>query len=225
MAISFIQRVGTVGSNATVSSITITIGASITTAIGNTLVLNCRGGGNNLLTSVSDSKGNTWVVDLTAAPNSATVLGIASCYLTSQLVTGDTITATFAAASAGKGVAVHEFSGIAGTSRKDVSVVAGGSTNTTGSVGPTSTLNYSNELVYTAVSVNGSQASWTQPAGYSQISAALGSFNYTSAAYLIDADKTAKSVTWSWPSTGIWVMGIVTYRPSISTNFLLLGVG
>lgn len=77
-------------------------------SLGNKLILAVQG--SNHVTSVTDSKGNTWTVDSFGATGT-TQASICSCTPTSALTTGDTITVTLASATA-IAYTLEEFSGL-----------------------------------------------------------------------------------------------------------------
>lgn len=123
MAISFVQEVVKDGSSGAVGSLVGTLGAGVTTTVGNTLIL--RFFANLGVTSVTDSKGNTWTVDATQSPSY--FYGLAHTTLTTALVAGDTITVTLTGSTSYHTFVVDEWSGISGYGNRSA---ASGTTST-----------------------------------------------------------------------------------------------
>lgn len=107
---AFVQIVASGGGTAGTNPLVLTLGAGITTSLGNTLSLQVRMTSARTLSSVTDSKGNTWNVDL---PSTSTGSGcaLASCNITTPLVAADTITITFSGTCT-PFAGVAEFSGV-----------------------------------------------------------------------------------------------------------------
>jgi hypothetical protein len=125
MAASFVQEVAkdvTTGSTSTPAAT-----LSVTPTAGNTLI--ARIAGNLAISSVTDSKGNTWTVDVnqvTASP----FFALASCTPVTPLVSGDVVTAHLTGATALHGIVVDEWHNIA-TFGSSTALLTGTSTNRT----------------------------------------------------------------------------------------------
>ena len=109
MAVAYVQNLAAAPIQSA-APLVLTVGAN--TTVGNMVVVAGRALSSRTVTSVADSRGNTWTVDFNGS--ATTGLGVASCVVAAgkQIVSGDTITITFSA-SAGTtycGCAV-EFSG------------------------------------------------------------------------------------------------------------------
>lgn len=122
MAVAFVREVAS-GNNGTSSVLTLvlTVGAA-GAALGDLVVVYAVQGGSRTLSSVSDSRGNTWTVAKTLANGSSHGTAIASSLLATALVSGDTITLTWSGTGRGAGIAL-EFSGLASS---PFDVAAGG---------------------------------------------------------------------------------------------------
>ena len=110
-------------------------------ALGNTIIVTAITNGTSPLTGVSDSKGNTYVVDKTANAAVNGSVTLAHSVLTAALVSGDTLTLTFAGGDSRVSLA-QEFSGISAFD-KDASANA---TSTTVDTGNTAALTNTGEL-------------------------------------------------------------------------------
>jgi hypothetical protein len=123
MSVSFIQEVAkdaTTGSTATPAA-TLTA----TPTAGNRLI--ARIAANGTVSSVTDSKGNTWTLDVsqtTASPYWA----LASCVPTTALVTGDVVTAHLSGATSIHGIVIDEWSNVAAFGAS--TAIVGGTTTT-----------------------------------------------------------------------------------------------
>jgi hypothetical protein len=225
MAIEYIKRV--LQSTPAAGTGTYALAVTSSPTAGNLVVLYGRGGGGTVFSSVSDSKGNTWTIDH-GTGNSTTnaTVSIASSLLTSTLTTSDTITVVYTgAATANRTMVAHEFSGVHPTSKIDVvSTIstANATAVTTATAGPTPTLTTNGSLVFAAIGTSASNT-YTPSVGYTAANATVASFS--GGAYQIATDQTAKSITWTWGTLAAYGAGIVVYRPAVSSNLLLLGVG
>lgn len=127
--IRFVQRVGGGIRSASGTTITITPGANCTA--GNTVIMHACGGGGQALTSITDTKSNTWTV----AADAGNVSSRSMIYYTQQnggaLTTGDTITVTYASALANAVAHCFEFSGISSTSPIDTPTASAGTVAST----------------------------------------------------------------------------------------------
>lgn len=106
---SFVQYLG--GNDTSAAATTEVITVSGTTTLNNVVLLWARIGGSFSLSSVADSKGNTWHIDVAGAATGTNSF-LASAVMSSPLTTGDTITVTWSASAAGA-IGAAEFSGIA----------------------------------------------------------------------------------------------------------------
>jgi hypothetical protein len=148
----YIKQVAThtLGSNTT--SAILTLGGGISVPVGNTLCLVAGGAGtiSRSVSSIVDSKGNTYELSLNSAGNT-TPLCLAKAYITNALAPGDTITVTWSGTMATSMVSVHEFSGVTNvTVDKTATATA---TNTSPASAATATTTQADELLWGAVQV------------------------------------------------------------------------
>jgi hypothetical protein len=120
MAVAFVQSLGT--STPADDTTTAVLTTTATAVVGERIVLTAVWkdiSGATTLSSVADSAGNTWAVDV-GALHGTTGVAICSCHVTTQLTSGGTITATFSNAN-GQGRNLHAvtFSGVASSSAVD----------------------------------------------------------------------------------------------------------
>jgi hypothetical protein len=116
MAVTFVQSIGT-GTPA--SSSTPAMTTSATAVVGERIVF-AVGWFNAAVTlsSVADSAGNTWAVDV-QHEQSSVHSALASAHVTSQLTSGGTITATFSASADWLAMGAMTFSDVASSSYSD----------------------------------------------------------------------------------------------------------
>jgi len=108
VAISYVKQVH---QSTPTSATTFNLAVTNSPSAGNLIILHGRGGGGSIITGVTDTKGNSWNIDVAGTGSNATI-NIASCLLTSTLTTSDTISVTYNAAAGSRTMAVYEFSGI-----------------------------------------------------------------------------------------------------------------
>jgi RHS repeat-associated protein len=143
----------TLGTNYTsASSNHITLTITNNAPIGDTVILTAGQSGSTL-SSVSDSRGNTYSVDRPTVSNGNSDTAIASARVTTALQTGDTITATFAAtAGATRAIIAADFSGLSTTSPWLDATASATGAGLTPSAGPSGTSQTAPELVIGAFS-------------------------------------------------------------------------
>jgi hypothetical protein len=131
-SIAFVKLVGSDACGGTSSVVTVPAGG---VAAGNTLVLSVVVRGNSTgAVSVSDSKGNTYSLDVTSTRTNQGRTFLFSARVATALISGNTITVSHPNDNA-EGVIVAEFSGIAASSRVDVTAAThGNNASPTGSV-------------------------------------------------------------------------------------------
>lgn len=163
MAIAYVKEVGKNTGNAT----TLVIAVAAAPAAGSMVILRIgfRGSATVTISSVVDSKGNTWAIDV---QNNASG-GHAALASTEQdigtLTTSDTITITFSAAPANGAASIaDEFSGLATTPTDQTQ--SGTATTTARAGGTTGTTTQADELVVGCYAGNGTETSFTKDAAY-----------------------------------------------------------
>jgi len=170
MAIAFVKEAL---NNITIANPGPTANVSVTNApgAGNLLILSMGMNQSAIsLSSVTDSRGNTWTVDQQQT-NSNTTLDVAvasTLQNVAALQAADTITLHFSVALTGQAaVTVHEFSGCSKTIDQAVQQATAGSTGTARDAGTTAATTSANDLVWAALAVVGGETSFTPGAGYS----------------------------------------------------------
>ncbi len=192
------------------NKLVITTGASV--AQGDLLVvigfryINAAG---DTIASVTDSKGNTYVVDVGGQDmGGGQIVGVASGYMTSALTNTDTVTITWTNASAVSyfGGQLTEYSGIATSSWTDKTAsTAGFRTQANGiTSGATATLAGSNDLVYGLLFVQSGSETISAGSGYT-IRSQVTSASVT--AVWAPEDKVLSGSTAAQTATGSWVTG------------------
>jgi hypothetical protein len=120
MPVAFVQSIGNATPAGNASTIALTTTA--TAVVGERIVVEgywVDTAGVTTLSSVADSAGNTWAIDVSALHGTAGI-AICSAHVTTQLTSGGTITLTFSDANADMRQAHAEtFSGIASSSAVD----------------------------------------------------------------------------------------------------------
>jgi hypothetical protein len=236
MAVAFVQDLGAVGSSSSSNTLALTLGAS--TTVGNHLIMLAISGGQNL-TSVADSKGNTWQKDRAidgVDPRS----GFFSCKITTQLVSTDTITLTVAGSTASRAFRVLEFSGLHTTAWFDATGTNGGngasgSAGTSANSGATATLPQADMVVVGVVghvSTVGSFAFQSlSPAWVHEGSiASTGTVRTCQPGYRLPNATTAVSTQATWTTSRNWSACVGAYigAAAVAANkhrVGLLGVG
>lgn len=140
MAPSVVQQVSSKA--ATSTSIVLTVGTGAagvtgapawgsTTTLGNVLVLCGRvGGGDTVNATITDTGGNTWVIDKQGAAGASQTSVIAHAVITTNLVTGNTITVPVSASISCE-MACIEVTGIPGTVDQSATLHQGSATAVT----------------------------------------------------------------------------------------------
>jgi hypothetical protein len=166
-AIAFVRAGGNANTASTVSTLAVTVPAA-GHAAGNILFVAIGTGQATVATpsSVTDSKLNTYTIDNTTVATVAVT--IARSTLTTPLVSGDTITAHWAATAALLTMDTAEFSGVA-ASPLDQAVANTGTASTTLDGGTTLTLAQAIEVAFGAFMAVGSTGGSTAGAGWTKL--------------------------------------------------------
>jgi chitodextrinase len=162
-AIGFVQSKNNSPNNASLGTLSATFPAAQTA--GNLNVVAIGWGGGVTVSSVTDTKGNTYTL---AVGPTATSFGNASIYFAKNIAAagagGNSVTVTFSAAAGFPDIRIAEYSGINTTAPLDVTAVATG-TGTTGDSGFATTSNANDLLVGSSYVTTGNTGPGT---GYSQ---------------------------------------------------------
>lgn len=210
---SFVQQVATGGVGTSLNTVTFTTSAAA--AAGHTLLMAVRVGFGLVVSSVTDSAGNTWHVDQTSPATGATV-SLCRAYLATALAAGSSITVTFTGTGAGNSIAwqVLEYANLPSTVTIDATASQSASATTTMTVGPTGTLSQTNEFAVTAVAsaTISSPAPTQTAAGWTTRASNVNADGAVALADRVTSQTTALSASWSW--TGLSNAGavVVTYR-------------
>lgn len=130
--------------------------------VGHHLLLSFAAAGNTQLSSLADSRGNTYQVDRAGETGTGFRAAIASTKITTALLEGDTITATQTAASNFAILHVAEADDLAETGWFDKDAVGSGSGGNTIETGLSDATTQADERLYGAGSVDASQViNWT----------------------------------------------------------------
>lgn len=136
-------------------TLVLTLPGGMNCAVGNSIIVAVAGlsGSSMSLTTIADSKGNSWTIDLNTA-GSTTALAICRSVLTVALVPGDTITIVCTGGTIARLVAAaSEWTGLVG-STPDKTATAFAASGTSPASGSTATTAHANELLFGAVSEN-----------------------------------------------------------------------
>jgi len=220
--VAHVQAVGNAPSAST--SLTRTITSGVTTTVGNMLSIVGRGAGGCTITAVSDSRGNTWQIDLASASGQS-CSSVASCIVAAgkQIVSGDVITITMSAV-VNTEIACDEYSGVAVSAGQPV---VDQSNNThlsaAGAVTAATTVNsQAGDLAICAVGCSINAATFTLTAAdpdsggtWTQISINLG----VSAAWQVGASSASLySCTWTPSSSLNADASLVTYKSAVTAS-------
>lgn len=98
---------------------------------GSTLIALIKDGQGEVPSGITDSKGNTWIIDASSGVGGSATATIAHCNMATQLVTGDEITVSLPVSRASH-VAIYEYSGA--PHPLEVDVTATGTSGSTGTL-------------------------------------------------------------------------------------------
>lgn len=216
MTIAFVREVGTAASSSNGTSLVVT--CSATSIVGNHLIL-CAVGSLGV-TGVTDSKGNTWQVDLVTAASGAFIGSTVSCRITTQLVSSDTITVTFATGNTGRAVSVAEYSGLAASAwlDKTASAGSGGATATASDSGATATTSQAAELLIGVRAAGTASVSTVTPEVVSpvwnlnSVATSSGQAKDVNPMYRVMAATGTYSAKTTWVTSRAWTQSILTYK-------------
>lgn len=204
---------GTAQNNSTASTQVYTMVAAIPVGALIIVVGGSTSPGGGSLSSVSDSKGNTYAVNSSQGNGSNTIAGVAMAPCTVALAAADTITLTWSGSATGHGAAVGQITNpLTNTSAAfDVQNSAQGTSSTPSAT--TATLNQVNEIAIGAVASNNTTTG-TQDAAFTTIA------NLTFAAasklliagYKIVAATTAVTYAPTLPASVAWAEALATYK-------------
>jgi hypothetical protein len=165
MAIAYVKELGKGTQTGTATTYVITLSA--TAAAGNLAIGRIGTGSTVTISSVTDSRGNTWTVDKTQGSGPSAHL-VSTGQDVGTLQSGDTITITISGSIAAGTAIFDEFSGMDITSSR-VDKTAGNSAGATTArdAGTTAATTQADELVVGAFAIAGDETSLTVGSGYS----------------------------------------------------------
>lgn len=213
--IQFIQDSVATGARDNSSASTLTATFAKTTTVGHRLMLGACHSGNQTLSSISDSRGNTWAVDKVSAGSQGVTANEASCVVTIAHQIGDTLTLTFSGASTYAAATVAEFSlGLSTSLDKTARNVGTSSAPTTGA---TATRTSADQLLFGVVGYNDASnetagTNWTVLA---TANSGAGNRKATCVYQIVSAVGT-DAATWG-NSTAAWECVIATYKAPLAT--------
>lgn len=194
---------------------TLTVTFTKTTTIGSRLCLAAMSTGNFTLSTVTDSRGNTWAVDKVSNATQGPTANIASALVTIAHQIGDTLTLTFSGSSTYAAGIVSEFDLGAGSSLDKTGASVGGSSTPTSGV--TATRTVADELLFGATAYNDA-ATETAGSGYTILTtknSGAGNRKITpeyQVVFVVGTD----AATWAG-SLSNWEAAIATYAAPLAT--------
>lgn len=173
------------------------LNVAVDTTAGDSVVMLIRTASGGAISSVTDSRGNTWVVDSATNTSNARAHQAFTTMDVARLQNGDTITITPASSMAVQAVPV-EFSPLLPTGDVTGTNNGGAATSATVSAG---TSNYPLDVVVASMAFQGTISS-AAATGFTQI-ADLGS-GAMAFAYKVTSTTGTQSAAWSWTTSRAW---------------------
>lgn len=216
MAISLVRQL-TANTSSSATTLVYTVVSGSEPVSGNLLVLSAVTSGSRTISSIVDSRSNTYAVADFAAFGTSCTGFVAYSLLATSLQNGDTITITWSS-TANSAVNISEWSGIAASSPLDQHANAnsiGTSSVSTFTVGPTGTTAQADELVVAAFGYVGSN-SGTAGSGYTLLTRvqSTGTNRSVHAEYQVVAATGAQTATMdiNVASSGGTGMALATFK-------------
>lgn len=215
----FVQQVGLAGNFNTISSLAVPI--TNNTTQGNTIIGIVKTGSGAPVSSVTDTQGNTWTVDVQSALSgpSATII---RCYLKTALTTANIVTVNFTSNN-GNCVILCEYTGKYATI-DELSKSQGGSP-TSATLTASNALQSSTDLVVAGIGTGGNTnqtsiaLSSGVPSNMLRRSQGPSGFNVIAQADGLSAANTAPSASWSWTSAATYGVVLGAYGLVGSNTF------
>ena len=195
---------------------TYTFSPSANTVAGNTLILLAAAGQYSAyVTGVSDSKGNTWTVDVVNATSGRTA-DVCHAYLTTAILTSDTITVTVNATAPLGSLWLEEFSGLASGNSFDKSGTKTNSAGTSYTTSSTGVLSQADELaIGTAFIADTGIPGYTKDANFTDTPTQQ--LFRSASQYRIVSATTAITMSATWTNSVNNLASLATYKGS-TTN-------
>jgi hypothetical protein len=220
----FIDTIG----NLSVAGATATITVPILSPayVGNTLIGVAKGSSSYIVSSVTDSQGNNWTVDVQGTGAGGPTDAVIRSIITKPLSTTDTVTITLSN-SAGTNIAaiINQYQGIWATKDIGYSTASSTSVTTTTITSPNPT-QYANELIISSVATGGASG---QSLGFTvssaqvamtlraQVPASPGLDNLAIADGLAVGNITP-AVKWTWPTSETVSAVLASYTQTVLAN-------
>jgi hypothetical protein len=210
----YVKEVG----KATDHIITLTVPISAAPDGANTLVMRIgfRASGTATITSITDTKGNTWSVDVENDLSNGHAAVASTKQDVGALTVADSVTITFSATpSNGAAAIIDEFAGIDNSGARVGQTATGTGTGTTRSAGTTATTPTADEIVISAYAGNGAEASLTEDAAFSPFTTdalTYGTTAFVSGEYRVVAATGAYSAPAVGTFSGSTSGAMVTYK-------------
>lgn len=214
MSATPIGTIGTAHSSGTVGSLVITVGAS-GVGSGHSILIGGAAGGTAVISSVSDSKGNTYAVDKTQLNGTSITASIASAHNVAALANGDTITVNFSG-SQNVAVCAFEVSGLKSSGAFD-QAAGGANTGTSPATSATATTAQADELLWGVVAYQ-STSTWTQGSGYTDgpTDASTTTVRTLHTEYRVVAATGTYIADGAMGTSRAWAAAIATYKAAAS---------
>lgn len=191
---AFVQKVGEAFTDIT-NVASLTFAPSAPTRTGNGLLAFIKFGGGSFISSVTDTKGNTWTAEGQAGTTGPTI-SVFRCLNHTGLTTGDTITFNTPGGQGNWGGVVVEVSGV--NARDEWASNLGSSTSTL-TVNQSTTTTVANEIAFAAFGEGGSppaSSTYTPSTGWTQVPTTNAAATLGLAYRILTATGT-QSVTWT----------------------------
>lgn len=213
--------------NGAASTNTTLVSPSAIIKAGTSVIAGIRTPSGGSVTSVTDPKGNTWVVDATSG-SAASNITFLSCFVTTDLLTSDTITFNHTVTGSNKSVMLLNFTGLwksTSGSKNQSNINSNAGSSLSVGTGFTPTLTANPVLVFTGVATGAGETNTFSVDSYVTKVASGLSVDNICVGYYYQGNTVAAAATWSWTATSTASgTGIVAYRLASPQNSLL-GVG
>lgn len=175
------------------------------TTKGNTIVISSRSLSSTTTTSVADSQGNTYTVDVPSGAGT-TNIAIISGYLANALTTGDTITVT---ATGSINFQAYEFSGIIPRTPINKSGSATGTAITSLASSNTGVQTNPNIMAITVIGTAGASGGFTNPAAYTEVLPPT--TTGMDMGYVFVNSTVGRAPSWTWVTSQAAATAVATY--------------
>ena len=218
----FVKEIGRNDSSVSSTTIAVTVPAGGVPVGDFVLLACCNGIGSDTVTSVTDSRGNTYQIDIQFSGGSGHRVALVSCKVTTALLQNDTITVTLSAANGSRNVYAEHWSGLASTGWFDKSATGSGTAEcfATGNTGQTA---QADEVLMGASCLNSKGATATPGPNYSEVAEVGGSASGNSGRTLYIERRTVAAAG-AYAADGTWSVAaghsevIATYKLVVATT-------